>query len=207
MQQCCNKFVYLPIINYLKNQTMRTTSKFLTSIAAIALIFSSCEKDHSGHVHNDEEVMTTLTYTLTAENADTVALKFLDLDGEGGTEPTITGGTLKANTIYTGTIEILNESESPAEDITKEILEEDEGHQFFFISTIDGLSVTYTDQDGNGNPIGQTNSLSAGAAGSGNLTVTLKHEPNKTAEGVSNGDITNAGGETDISVIFPITVE
>ncbi|HBK71516.1 MAG TPA: type 1 periplasmic binding fold superfamily protein, partial [Flavobacteriaceae bacterium] len=35
----------------------------------------------------------------------------------------------------------------------------------------------------------------------------LRHEPNKSASGVSDGDITNAGGETDIEVIFNITVQ
>ena len=206
MQQCCNKFVYSPIINYFKNHTMRTTSKFLTSIAAIALIFSSCEKDHSGHVHNDEEVMTTLTYTLTAENADTVALKFLDLDGEGGTEPTITGGTLQANTTYAGSFEILNETETPAEDVTLEVKEEEDEHQFFFENT-GNIAVAYADTDSNGKPVGLKTTVTTGDAGSATITVTLIHEPNKLAEGVSDGDITNAGGATDISVTFPITVE
>ena len=38
-------------------------------------------------------------------------------------------------------------------------------------------------------------------------TITLRHEPAKTATGVSGGDITNAGGETDIEVVFDVTVE
>ena len=36
--------------------------------------------------------------------------------------------------------------------------------------------------------------------GHGQFTVTLRHEPDKSAQGVSAGDITNAGGETDIEV-------
>ena len=34
----------------------------------------------------------------------------------------------------------------------------------------------------------------------------LKHEPNKSAAGVAGGDVTNAGGETDAEMEFPITV-
>ena len=46
-----------------------------------------------------------------------------------------------------------------------------------------------------------------GAASVGTLKVTLRHEPNKSAAGVVGGDITNAGGETDIEVEFPIVIE
>jgi len=42
--------------------------------------------------------------------------------------------------------------------------------------------------------------------GEGGLRITLRHEPNKTAAGVQNGDITNAGGETDIEVTFTFEV-
>ena len=40
----------------------------------------------------------------------------------------------------------------------------------------------------------------------GELEVLLLHEPDKFAEGVSEGDATNAGGEVDIDVSFPITI-
>ena len=42
--------------------------------------------------------------------------------------------------------------------------------------------------------------------GNGTITVILRHEPDKDASGVSNGDITNAGGETDIEVVFNVEV-
>lgn len=185
---------------------MKTNKSLLASLALGALIFSSCEKDHA-HVHNEHEVMTTLTYTLTAEGADTVALKFIDLDGEGGNDPTITGGTLKANTTYAGSIVILNETETPAEDVTIEILEEDEDHQFFFTTTVEGLTVSYSDEDENGNPIGQSNTVTTVGEGLGTIMITLLHEPNKSGTGVAGGDITNAGGETDIEVTFDVDVK
>jgi len=69
------------------------------------------------------------------------------------------------------------------------------------------LSVAYDDKDANGNPVGLSSILTTGDAASGSITITLRHEPAKSASGVSNGDITNAGGETDIEVIFPINVQ
>ncbi len=74
-------------------------------------------------------------------------------------------------------------------------------------STLAGLSVSYTDTDADGNPIGITTELITSDAGSGVLTVILRHEPNKGASGVSGGDITNAGGETDIEVDFDVNVQ
>lgn len=174
---------------------------------SVSFAFTSCEKDDP-EPPNEEELITTLTYTLTPDSGgDVVTLQFKDLDGDGGDAPTITEGTLQANTTYSGVIELLNETETPAENITDEVREEDEEHQFFFSSTISDLTVTYSDTDSDNNPIGINSSLQTGAAGSGELTVVLRHEPSKSAEGVSDGDITNAGGETDIEVTFTINVQ
>ena len=65
----------------------------------------------------------------------------------------------------------------------------------------------YMDMDGNGNPIGLTTTVTTASAGSGAITITLRHEPDKTAAGVAGGDISNAGGETDIEVTFQVNVQ
>ena len=52
-------------------------------------------------------------------------------------------GPLAANTVYNGTMEILNELESPAEDVTEEIEEEADEHQFFFGVTNSIVTATY----------------------------------------------------------------
>jgi len=180
-------------------------------LSSFTLMFSSCEKEPEEPTkENEEEVITTLTFTLTPTNnasAPTVTMQFQDLDGDGGNAPTITGGELADSTTYTGSLTLLNEAETPAEDITAEIREEDKEHQFFFQTDVNGLSVAYTDQDPDGNPIGLSTTITTVQANSGNLTVTLKHEPNKSAAGVAGGDITNAGGETDIEVVFPVEVK
>ena len=179
---------------------------FLLSMLVLALFLSSCNDDDP-IIENEEELITTLGYTLMAVNGETVTLLFQDFDGDGGNPPIITGGTLEANSTYLGSLQLLNESETPTEDITEEIAEEDEDHQFFFETDIQGLSFVYTDGDSAAQPVGLRSTLSTGDAGSGTITITLRHEPNKSADGVSDGDITNAGGETDIEVTFPVDVE
>ena len=219
MQQCCilsifaNYNVIANQINMNKYMIMKnifqTKSLILTSVFISLISIMSCSDDPEDPIiENEEEVITTFTYTLTpSEGGSAVVLSYQDLDGDGANEPTITNGTLSAETTYSGALTLLNETESPAESITEEIEEEDADHQFFFETTVSGLSVAYADTDDDGNPVGLASTLTTGSAGSGNLTVTLKHEPDKSASGVSDGVITNAGGETDISVTWTITVE
>lgn len=177
----------------------------LFSLLLLGLI--SCEKDDPV-IPNEEEVITTLNYVLTSTTDQSmVTFSFQDLDGDGGDTPVVSAGTLDANTTYTGEVTLLNEQESPAENITLEVEEEDDEHQFFYTSSVSGLSIAYADQDADGNPVGIATMLSTGDAGTGTLTIILRHEPNKSGSGVSSGDITNAGGESDIEVTFNVTVQ
>lgn len=194
--------------NFKKHKDMKNRQLFntLASLLFISLFFS-CKKD-TPVIPNEEELITTLTYTLVPSGGgQTVTLSFQDLDGDGGNAPTITGGTVAANTSYAGSLNLLNEAESPAESITEEIAEEDAEHQVFYASSGINLDISYADRDGNNKPVGLNTLVNTGDTGSGNLTITLRHEPNKSAEGVENGLIENAGGETDIEVTFPITIQ
>ena len=185
-----------------------TSKNFLSFLALMSIMaLTSCEKDDPV-IPPEEELITTLTYTLSpAGGGADVVLSFVDLDGDGGNAPEITGGTLSANETYTGSIILLNESEAPTEDITQEIREEDDAHQFFFQTDISGLIITYDDQDADGNPVGLTTSLTTGDSSNGTLSIILRHEPDKSGTGVADGVITNAGGETDIEVTFNIDVQ
>lgn len=184
-----------------------TSNKSIKSVLALcimALVISSCSNDDDDPIAVDEEeVITTMNVTLTAASG-TITLQSLDLDGDGPNAPQITiSGNLAANTTYAGSIEILNETETPAEDITAEVEEEDDEHQFFFSSGGAIGTVTYTDQDGNGNPVGLSFAMETSSAGSGTLQITLRHEPKKP----NNGTLADAGGETDISQTFSLVVE
>jgi len=184
---------------------MKIMSKTLL-VLFLFLGLVACDKDDPTIV-DPVELITTLTYTLTSTTGEIVSFSFKDLDGDGGEAPIVSTGTLKQGTSYAGNIVLLDETQDPAENISEEVAEEDDEHQFFFQSTVDGLTVDYSDTDDDGNPIGLSSSLATGDAGSGSLTIILRHQPNKSASGVSDGNITNAGGESDIEVSFDITVE
>ena len=178
---------------------------FKYALLASTLIFASCsdDDDNAPDPVNEEEVITTLTVTLES-GSDTVVMQYQDLDGDGPDAATVTvSGPLSDNTSYNGSIVLLNETESPAENVTEEIEEEDDEHQFFY-TVGSGLDVDteYANFDGDGNPLGTMFVLNTGIPSSGGLTFTLRHEPNKPNTGLEN-----AGGSTDIEVTFDVTVE
>lgn len=182
---------------------------FLLCLALISIGFNSCGDDHDHE--NESELITTVVYTLTPSSGVPVVMTFKDIDGDGGKAPVITtSGSLKSTETYNGSLVLLNESVSPAVDITKEINAEDEAHQFFFevTGTLAGkLAITYEDKDSQNNPVGLKTKVKPSGTGTGKLKITLRHEPNKKASGVATGSIANAGGETDIEVSFDIEVK
>ncbi len=184
------------------------TYKFLFALLLTGVFFTSCNNDDDSTPPpvNEEEVITTMTATFVpTTGGDTVTLQTQDLDGDGPNAPVVTvTNNFVAGTTYNGTIEFLNETESPAEDITEEIEEEDEEHQIFYIPGA-GLDATiaYTDADADGNPVGLQFTLTANTAGAGTLTIVLRHEPSKP----NDGTLSDAGGETDIAATFTVTVQ
>lgn len=190
----------------------RNTFKLATLSVATAfgiLTLNSCEKEHDhDHDHNESEVITTVNVTLIpTSGGDTVLLSWKDVDGDGGNAPVIVGGTFENNKTYAGSVKFLNEQKNPVEDITAEISGEAAEHQLFYTSSVPGVSFAYGDTDSNGKPLGLVFSITTTQAGTGNLNITLKHEPDKNASGVAQGNIANAGGETDVAVDFPITIQ
>lgn len=199
--------IVITFVLELKNKEMIKNYLFIAIAFVAAISFSSCDKDDPV-IENEEELITTLNYTLTpTDGGAAIVLTFQDLDGDGDMAPMVSSGILAAGKTYNGVLELLNEAESPSENITEEIEEEDEDHQFFFQTDIAGLVVAYDDTDADGNPVGLKTTVTTDAAASGSLTITLLHEPVKAADGVSDGELANAGGEVDIEVVFPIDVQ
>lgn len=191
---------------------MKFKSHYWLGMALCAVLaLSSCEKDdvEDPVIPNEEEVITTVRVSLVPSGGGTeILMSFVDMDADGPDDPVISvSDTLMVNTAYSATVLLLNETETPSDTVNAEIIEEAEEHQFFFgvQSSLD-LTVTYNDSDADGNPIGLMNTVQCNGESQGTFTVTLRHEPDKTGTGVANGDITNAGGETDIEAEFDVFI-
>lgn len=195
---------------------MKTTiqkTKFYALVFAAALTFTSCSNDDDPIPVNEEELITTVTAIYTPVGGGTaITLQYKDLDGEGANAPIISvSGAFAKNTTYNGQVTFKNELANPLEDITPEISEEGVDHQLFYQTTGTLPAITYatanSNFDENGNPIGLQSVFSTTDSATGNLTITLRHNPNKSATNVSSGDISNAGGSTDAEVSFTIAVQ
>lgn len=183
----------------MKRNFVRMTFAILT----LSIIGYSCKKDDNSPV-NEEELITTLRLNLKESGTTTTKVfEFKDPDGEGGNPPTkFDPIVLDASKTYTCDIEVLNESVTPSENITAEILAEANDHQFYFEPTGVNINITNLNNDANGLPVGLNSAWTTGAVSSGTLKVTLKHKPGTKAA----GDPTSKG-ETDIEVIFPTSVQ
>jgi hypothetical protein len=170
-------------------------------LLATLLLLESCDKDDPERV-NEEEVITTVTVTLTPDGGGIpVILKFFDEDGVNGSiDPIYTvTGPLVSSTPYSGKIELLNETEDPAEDITLEVEEEANDHLFCF-TTAGNIAIDYKDADDNGLPVGITTLWVTGAPGEAEVTITLRHQSG-TKTGVCPGS-----GESDVEVVFNVSI-
>lgn len=197
-------------------KTMQKLNKFKTYALIIATVvtLSSCSNDDNNDAPvNEEELITTVTAIYTPVGGGTaITLQYKDLDGEGANAPVITAsGNFEKNKTYNGVLTFKNELTDPAEDITLEIIEEGVDHQVFYRTTGTVNAFTYgtaaSNLDANGLPVGLQSVFTTTDAATGTLTVTLRHQPNKTASNVASGDITNAAGSTDAEVSFPISVQ
>ena len=177
---------------------------------AALLLATACDKDdNKPTLENEEELITTVRVHLEPlDSGSNVILSFIDPDGDGPVSPTIENGVLQDSTDYNVAVEFLNASKNPPEDITEEVRNEGTDHQLFFVFG-QGLNMDfeYQDTDSQGKPIGLKALFHTYEAGSGDFRLILRHQPNKSATGVSEGTLDNAGGDTDVEVTFTLAVQ
>ncbi|GMQ27573.1 hypothetical protein [Algoriphagus confluentis] len=185
--------------------------------AALGFAFASCESEDPVE-ENDGEVITdvTLTFQEMDESNNPVGspFSFTASDPQGievGGSPTIETVTLTRGKTYLMTIEVYNSIED--EDITEEIEEEADEHQFYFLgSGFDSniLSISYADPDGIA--LGLRNMLTVSSSPGTNNTqmrVVLRHDLDKNSPGADDPNFANfvqAGGESDLDITFPVVI-
>lgn len=187
----------------------------LLNVSIVALLlsatFTACKKDDKNPAPDEQELITTIKLTLvnTTNATDVKTYTYKVENGFGSTSPgTVVADTLKLQpgAAYRTSIVVLNEKANPVEDITNEIISEKDEH-LFLLNSAPGTgagSVAFSNgaADGNGKPFNITGTLTAGAAGRGNLNLYLMHQPTD-----KNGATPAAsGGETDVAAIYPVSI-
>lgn len=170
----------------------------------LILSLNSC-KEKEIEPTEENELITTVK--LNFENAGKVStFKYSDLDGDGGTAPTIEKVILEANKAYNLTIELLDESKSPVVNISNEVSEEADEHLFIYTPTPSGLlTYTYGDKDSKNLAIGLVGKILTNTAGSGKLKIQLRHQPPVGGVATKNG--TPTPGSDDINIDFTVEVK
>ena len=158
-----------------------------------------------------------LTFTPSQTGKDVVTARWFDADGDGANDGTVTQGIeLEEGVEYTLAITLNNTVAD--ENLTLEIQEEDDEHQFFFEFTENIFSdplgngnvdnrddpINYNDEDDAGLPVGLSTTWTAGGHtdATGTFRVILKHQPDLKNE-TSDASV----GGTDINIPFPIDIE
>lgn len=182
-----------------------------TKLAAAALgvlltgsIFTACKKDDPEPEENDNEVITTVKLTFTPQGGGAaLTYQYRDADGPGGAEPTVEEIVLAPSKTYDVTVQLLNETETPAEDITLEVKEENAAHRFYYEPS-SGSNITVSDlnNDDNGVPLGITSKWTTGAVANGTVKVTLRHYPGNPPGKAAADPVNSTKSSTDAEVTF-----
>jgi hypothetical protein len=186
---------------------MQLGAWFLAILGFVTTI--SCNKDDDQTPEETQQVISVVRVVLTKVGTlEEVVLDYHDADGNGGEDPVIKGGTLSTNTVYFSMIEeIQNERISPTQDVKTLIENDNQSYQIFYQPNQIDMSLEYADRDDGGLPIGLFTAITTGSAGDGSIIISIVESPNKTASGVAEGMIANAGGRTLVQMNFPISIE
>jgi len=178
-------------------------SPFLLNLI-MGFIIISCNKE-SINIEDENELITSVKLNFTA-NGNTQTFAYSDPDGDGGKAPTVSTISLKSNTAYTMTIEILDESKNPVTNITNEVATEKDEHLFIYTPTPSSLfTYIYGDKDSRNLSVGLTGSVKTNAAGTGKLKVQLRHQPPINGTPSKNGS--TIPGSDDVNIDFNVTIQ
>lgn len=186
---------------------MKLHSKKISLALISLLLVSSCKKDDSSPQNppdgNDSELITTvkLSFVDSAGVEPVRQFVFSDIDGDGGNPPSVFDTIqISSQKTYNVSILLLDESKSPVDTISNEVLAEGDDHMFFFFHAGANIVTSYQDLDGNGIGIGLQSKWVTGGLSSGTSRIVLKHQP-----GVKDGSF--APGESDVDLQFQSRLE
>lgn len=182
---------------------MKKYQKMLLGLVVVASIATGCKKNKTEL--NEEELITTVQLKFTESGtANTTSVTFRDIDGDGGNAPTTFDNIVLApNKTYNVSIELKDESKTPAVDVTKEVEKEGTEHQFYFVPSGVNVTISNLNTDALGLPLGTTSTWTTGAASTGIVKVVLKHKPGGIK---AAGDLITKG-DTDVELDFNTRIQ
>lgn len=188
---------------------MKKILKVAALSVALTALLNACNKDEKNvdAPPPDNEVITTvqLKAVNVADSTDTMTAKWVKMDPADTSAPDVSHAVLnlKKNTVYNVEVSFLDESQSPADDITAEVRDRGNYH-LVCLTPATGLNlmIAATDQDTHtpALPIGLSNTFTTGAVSSGSLQVQLHHQPT-----LKTGDCSLGSIDADVSFTVNVT--
>lgn len=185
----------------------KSSSEKIFVLLFIMGAFASC-KDKSTETPvpiNQSELITKVQLVIKDSITNNIVqtATFSDLDGPGGNVATIDSILLSSNSTYYMDIIVLDETKTPVDTISNEVLNEGDVHLFVFAPnpTSNFLETTLLDSDINSKPIGLSSLLRTSASGLGTFSVELRHFTSKQAKA------DNLIFDTDISILFNVRLQ
>jgi hypothetical protein len=176
----------------------------MLSLGASLVLVAGCnDKADEPEPADENELITTINLKFTESGMTTAqTFTYRDTDGDGGQAATrFDRIVLKPNKTYDLAVELLDESKTPAADVTEEVQEKSDEHLFVYaVSPATLGTYTYGDKDAKNLPIGLKGTFKTNAAGVGKLKVQLRHQPNAK-------DGTPTPGSDDVNLDFDLTVQ
>lgn len=187
------------------------TNRFFYMLLLAAVSFTACDNPADDDDAGEQELITRVTIQLQEQGSGNVVnIVWSDPDGDGLGDFTGTAA-IRANRTYKGTIQLLNElaTDPDERNMTEEIRKEADEHQFFYTLSNNlrpFATITVTDRDSKGLPLGLefdlvTAALPGGTASlTGTLNIVLSHYETITKTG------TNPGNEEDVNITAPVSI-
>ena len=186
---------------------MKTNSiKIIITLFFVTIIYS-CKKEKTNEPIpiNQSELITKvqLIFTDSITNNIVHTATFSDLDGPGGNVATLDSILLSSNTTYYMDIVVLDETKTPVDTISNEVLNEGDVHLFVFSPnpSTNFIETTILDMDINFKPIGLSSIIHTSNAGLGTYMVELRHFDSEVAKAA------NTTYDTDVSITFDVRLQ
>lgn len=177
--------------------TTSTIRLFLVMALAVGFFNQGCDK----HDHTEGEVITRFVVHLTGiGNSFNQEFEAKDDDGDGVFN-SIDPITLPIGSAFMCHLHVYDDTKNPVEDITEEIEAESNAHLFTYAVAGANIVVGNLNTDSNGAPFGLESIWTSAAASSGSVKITLYHEP------TNKNSTTDPGGDVDVEVTFPVTIQ
>jgi hypothetical protein len=167
------------------------------------LLTSSCKKPSNANDENEHEAINKVTLTFSRAGAPNLVFVAEDPDGDGGLPPSrIDTIRLASGQTYNTEIRFSNIVNGVEKDLTPSIVAQGRSHEVFYIPAAVQLTVTKTDRDLSGFPIGVSSTWQTGPIALGSVQVKLMHKT-----GIKGPADSPTLGHSDLQLFMPIRLQ